>query len=351
MTPQIQGRDGAADATPLEVSADKASTKPGNNKTKFVWLILGLALAVALVVGAWPTSSSSNADRAAQLAREIRCPTCQGLSVGESDAPMARSSRAEITDQVSAGRSDQQIRDYFTARYGNTALVSADKSGLGLLPWLAVPLGVVLVAGFAVWTVRRWRRQSDAQTDTETDVPRVEPRKSVPVFKSTKTQQRVTWGVLGALIATLVVVGVVSSATQREGEGGDSRQARVGQLLAQAGEQTAAQRPADAVRTYDAALAIDPQNTTALAYKGWLIRLAGMPDEGQKWIDKAIAADPDYPDARFFKGFLLLRDKNDPAGAVNEFDAYLALNPADGMKQAVESARQEALSAISAANR
>lgn len=91
--------------------------------------------------------------------------------------------------------------------------------------------------------------------------------------------------------------------------------------LMQAGEAV------DALRAFDAAAAIDPSAPGPKAYSGWLVYLAGLTDEALSRIDAAIAADADYPDARFFRGMVLLRGRDDRAGAVAEFRRFLELAP------------------------
>lgn len=107
-----------------------------------------------------------------------------------------------------------------------------------------------------------------------------------------------------------------------------------GDLVSQALAEFQAGRAVAALRLLDRAIAADPNNAPALAYRGWLLRLAGsqsgrteLIDEGLRYIDRAIAADPTYPDAHFFKGMVLFADRNDPAGAIREFEAFLANDP------------------------
>ena len=92
----------------------------------------------------------------------------------------------------------------------------------------------------------------------------------------------------------------------------------------------------EALKMYDAVLAEDPANVQALAYKGWLLKRAGLADEAQEALDKAVAIDPRYPDAHFFRGMLLFQDRNDPAGAVVEFRTFLDNNPPQEMVPAVQ---------------
>jgi tetratricopeptide (TPR) repeat protein len=111
------------------------------------------------------------------------------------------------------------------------------------------------------------------------------------------------------------VAGTASSGSIDEGS--SDQLARAQQLVQQG-------RVLDAVKQYDAVLREDPKNPVALAQRGWVIRNAGLVDDGLTYIDRAIAADPNYPEAHFFRAMILWRDKGDPAGGVAEFRLFLA---------------------------
>ncbi len=104
----------------------------------------------------------------------------------------------------------------------------------------------------------------------------------------------------------------------------------------------------EALKQYDAVLKEDPDNVEAITYRGWLLRLAGLTDQAQAALDKAVAIDPSFPDAHFFRGMLLFRDRNNPAAAVPEFEAYLAANPAPETRQAVQDVLEQARQAAAA---
>ena len=115
--------------------------------------------------------------------------------------------------------------------------------------------------------------------------------------------------------------------------------------LAQARELLGQRKVLDAIKLYDQIIKTDPKNPEALAYRGWIVRLAGLPDDGLAYIDRAIAADPAYPDAHFFKGMILWQDKHQPAAAVPEFQAFLAGNPPPDLVSVVQGAMQQAQAA------
>ena len=93
--------------------------------------------------------------RVQALGKQLRCPMCQGLSIAESNSSAARAQLDKVRELVAAGKSDQEIRDYFTARYGEWALLEPPASGMNLLVWL-LPLALLVGGGFAIArTVRR----------------------------------------------------------------------------------------------------------------------------------------------------------------------------------------------------
>ncbi len=115
-----------------------------------VLAVLGLARSAG--VGGPPSPD----ERAQAISESLRCPTCQGLSVADSNSPLAKSMRRIVTERVAAGQSAEEVRGYFTDRYGAWVLLSPRAQGSGWLVW-AVPV-VVLLVGLAVAGHRIGRR-------------------------------------------------------------------------------------------------------------------------------------------------------------------------------------------------
>src|SRR3546814_555070 len=61
--------------------------------------------------------------RARALSKEIRCLVCQSESIDTSNAILARDLRILVREQLKAGNSDQEVRDYLVARYGDYVLL------------------------------------------------------------------------------------------------------------------------------------------------------------------------------------------------------------------------------------
>lgn len=92
-----------------------------------------------------------------------------------------------------------------------------------------------------------------------------------------------------------------------------------------------------ALKDFDAAARLDPADAESRAYAGWIVFQAGLANEALRRLDAAVAASSDYPDAHLFRGIVLLRAKNDTAGAVAALERYLALVPAGPLEGDVRS--------------
>jgi len=112
--------------------------------------------------------------------------------------------------------------------------------------------------------------------------------------------------------------------------------------LAAAQQDLAAGKAVDALKLYDQVLKQDPNNAQALTFRGWVLESANLHDEALTSLDKALAADPTFAMAHYFKGAVLFEGKNDPAGAVKEFEAFLASNPPADAAKTAQDARDQA---------
>jgi tetratricopeptide (TPR) repeat protein len=93
----------------------------------------------------------------------------------------------------------------------------------------------------------------------------------------------------------------------------------------------------DSLKLFDGVLEKDPENVMALSYRGYIVALAGLTDQGMASIDKAIAIDPTYPFAHFFKGLILLNVEKDTTAGVTELQAFLDNDPPPAMRDVVQS--------------
>src|SRR5437879_12681037 len=84
-------------------------------------------------------------DQTRAIATELRCVVCQNLSVADSPSEMAQQMRAIVREQLQAGKSPDQIKDFFLSKYGGVVLLKPKTSGFSALVWLLPHL--VLIVG------------------------------------------------------------------------------------------------------------------------------------------------------------------------------------------------------------
>jgi cytochrome c-type biogenesis protein CcmH len=88
--------------------------------------------------------------RARDISAGLRCLVCQNQSIDDSDAPLAHDLRVLVRERLTAGDSDQQVRDYIVARYGEFVLLRPPFSPETLLLWL-MPLIALGGAAYILW--------------------------------------------------------------------------------------------------------------------------------------------------------------------------------------------------------
>lgn len=99
--------------------------------------------------------------RARDISAGLRCLVCQNESIDESHAPLARDLRLLVRQRIQNGDTDEQIRDFLVARYGEFVLLKP-RFGVGTaLLWLTP---VLALGGGALLALRRFRTVRPAGT-------------------------------------------------------------------------------------------------------------------------------------------------------------------------------------------
>lgn len=149
-----------------------AASKPAaaRRRSWLPWLPLPVIILVVLVIGALGnTGPSTNEERVIAIAGTVKCPECSGESVAESNSSFSRAARIEIAEQVQAGRTDDEVRDYLESGYPGILLTPTGSGVAGLVWIIPVVLFVFSFAGL-VFAFRRW--SSDRPIGTVSDADR-----------------------------------------------------------------------------------------------------------------------------------------------------------------------------------
>jgi cytochrome c-type biogenesis protein CcmH len=90
------------------------------------------------------------------LTHELRCMQCQNEALADSPVDLAADLRREVRDMLLAGKSDDDVRNFMTARYGDFILFRPRFAPRTAWLWLA-PGVLLLVGAFVSWRIVRAR--------------------------------------------------------------------------------------------------------------------------------------------------------------------------------------------------
>jgi cytochrome c-type biogenesis protein CcmH len=98
------------------------------------------------------------------LIREIRCPKCLNESIADSAAPVAGDLRREVHRLIAEGKSDDEVKDFLSARYGDFVLYRPRISSTTWALWSG-PAVLLLLGSFVFWRILRTRRAQPLDDD------------------------------------------------------------------------------------------------------------------------------------------------------------------------------------------
>ena len=264
-----------------------------NRRTAW-FLVAAMVLGALLVAETAERPALTNADRVHDLAGDFACPVCQGQSVAESDAPVARTIRATIRSMVDEGATDGEVRELLVSSFGEDIDYAPRGDGLTSLVWI-LPLLVLAMAGSGLaMAVRRWQGGAGKG-------------------RSAVGRPVVLTGVaLVAVLAGLLMARSVGDRGRGDTLSGEIRLS-TRTLLIEAG----VAGPGEAIDLYGQVLEIQPSNVEALAYRGWALWRSGAAERARADMADAVDLDPTYPDVRVFRASQRLAD-GDPVGAASD---------------------------------
>lgn len=155
----------------------------GNHSRSIKAAVAGLALALGLVALTADHSQARRGEadipapaspeditldpRVNAIAKELRCPICQGLSVADSPTDLATQMRSLIAEKLEAGESPQAIKAYFASKYGDWILLKPKREGFTWLVWLLPVAGLIVGGGVIVLFTRRSMKRAESEGDDE----------------------------------------------------------------------------------------------------------------------------------------------------------------------------------------
>ena len=118
--------------------------------------------------------------RLVDISQELRCLVCQNESLASSHAELADDLRNEVRELIRAGKSDQEVKDFLVARYGDFVLYRPEVKPLTWVLWFGPFLLLVLgVIGMALYL-----RQRQSEQTAKTSLSDEDRRKVQELLKS-----------------------------------------------------------------------------------------------------------------------------------------------------------------------
>jgi cytochrome c-type biogenesis protein CcmH len=107
--------------------------------------------------------------RLVDISQELRCLVCQNESLASSHAELADDLRNEVRELIRSGKSDQEVKDFLVARYGDFVLYRPEVKPLTWVLWFG-PFVLLVIAAIFLGVYLRQRRTLTApaaMTDDE----------------------------------------------------------------------------------------------------------------------------------------------------------------------------------------
>jgi cytochrome c-type biogenesis protein CcmH len=131
-----------------------------------------------------------NFDIINRIAQKMNCPTCTGINLADCRTQTCAQWKAQISDLVDEGYSEQEVLDYFVAQYGTQVLQEPPKSGLTLSLWVLPIIMIVLGGALLFFTMRQWSNsRQTAEAEPAPSIANNQPSPTSPAASDPYLQQ------------------------------------------------------------------------------------------------------------------------------------------------------------------
>ena len=135
----------------------------------FVFGILLIQAPFAESIEASIFETEEQQSRYTQLIEDIRCPVCQGQSIGCSNSGLAKDLREKVREMILDGQSDPEIYSYMVERYGDFVVYKPPVNTKTYLLWFA-PLFILILS--LIFLFRSTRRNKEKTVNVSSDLER-----------------------------------------------------------------------------------------------------------------------------------------------------------------------------------
>lgn len=124
------------------------------------------SFAYAEIVDTYQFHNDETRLRAVALAKTLRCPQCQNQNLVESNSPVAYELRLEVYELANQGKSDQQIVQIMSERFGDFVRYDPPFNTRTYLLW-GLPIFLLLLAAILLFYYLKQQQRSTALSETQ----------------------------------------------------------------------------------------------------------------------------------------------------------------------------------------
>jgi cytochrome c-type biogenesis protein CcmH len=122
-----------------------------------LYVLFSTSISAQTATPAMPPATPEIAARLKKLETELRCLVCQNQTLAESPAGLAGDLRREIRLLADSGKSNEEIKEFLRARYGDFVLYNPPMSGKTYLLWFG-PFALLAGGALIAFLMARQRR-------------------------------------------------------------------------------------------------------------------------------------------------------------------------------------------------
>jgi cytochrome c-type biogenesis protein CcmH len=138
-------------------------------KRRIVKRLFGITFVVILLAAFWagvalaqdpqPTPSDNDVNA---VAKQLFCPVCENTPLDVCPTQACAQWRALIREQLAAGKTEAEIKEYFVVQYGARVLSEPPRTGLNWLVYIVPPIGILIGVIILIRAFRSMRANATA---------------------------------------------------------------------------------------------------------------------------------------------------------------------------------------------
>ena len=153
----------------------------------FIALVAGLLVAGIFFTAVKAQNPTPSDDEVNAVAKQLYCPVCENISLDVCPTTACAQWRALIREQLAAGKTEQEIKDYFVANYGDRVLATPPTRGFNWLVYILPPF-IFLGGIFLVYRVFRNMKIGKREQAVSSTEKTVEPAANDPYLSQIEAE-------------------------------------------------------------------------------------------------------------------------------------------------------------------